>query len=176
MACCGRALFVRGAHRTCASAHTHRRPMPNAPHAYRHGTAAQDCDFAFGPYEARRRQLRLLGRRRCFHERGWQHGAQRQAVQVCVWYSLSGAAGGPAVGCQSCKLSHGCTHVRATKSATRMSIRLRCTPSCREKYQNDLRPDITKGPWSYEEDYVLALAHSRLGNKCVHKSTLADIE
>ena len=31
--------------------------------------------------------------------------------------------------------------------------------------RNDLRPDITKGPWTLEEEYILAVAHSQLGNK-----------
>lgn len=35
-------------------------------------------------------------------------------------------------------------------------------------FRNDLRPDITKAPWTLEEEYILAVAHSQLGNKWVH--------
>ncbi|KAL6765738.1 Homeodomain-like protein, partial [Haematococcus lacustris] len=41
----------------------------------------------------------------------------------------------------------------------------RTAKQAREKFRNDLRPDISKGPWSAQEEYVLALAHSQLGNK-----------
>lgn len=36
---------------------------------------------------------------------------------------------------------------------------------CREKWKNDLRPNISKDPWSLKEEYVLALAHSLHGNR-----------
>lgn len=36
---------------------------------------------------------------------------------------------------------------------------------CREKWKNDLRPNICKEPWTLKEEYVLALAHSKHGNR-----------
>ncbi|PNH01884.1 Myb-related protein 3R-1 [Tetrabaena socialis] len=36
---------------------------------------------------------------------------------------------------------------------------------CREKWKNDLRPNINKEPWSLKEEYVLALAHYQYGNR-----------
>jgi hypothetical protein len=36
---------------------------------------------------------------------------------------------------------------------------------CREKWRNDLRPDISKEPWSLREEYLLALAHSQVGER-----------
>lgn len=36
---------------------------------------------------------------------------------------------------------------------------------CREKWKNDLRPDISKEPWTLQEEYILALAHSKHGNR-----------
>ncbi|GIL77109.1 hypothetical protein Vretimale_3210 [Volvox reticuliferus] len=36
---------------------------------------------------------------------------------------------------------------------------------CREKWKNDLRPNICKEPWSLKEEYVLAVAHSLHGNR-----------
>jgi hypothetical protein len=36
---------------------------------------------------------------------------------------------------------------------------------CREKYRNDLRPDICKDPWQAKEDYILCRVHSEVGNQ-----------
>jgi hypothetical protein len=36
---------------------------------------------------------------------------------------------------------------------------------CREKYKNDLRPDISKAPWTTREEYILARAHAVVGNQ-----------
>lgn len=36
---------------------------------------------------------------------------------------------------------------------------------CRERYYNQLNPDIKKGPWSDEEEAILMKAHEELGNK-----------
>ncbi|KAF5835427.1 hypothetical protein DUNSADRAFT_7415 [Dunaliella salina] len=35
---------------------------------------------------------------------------------------------------------------------------------CREKYKNDLRPDLSKSPWTGQEEYILARAHCEIGN------------
>lgn len=40
----------------------------------------------------------------------------------------------------------------------------RRAPQCREKWKNDLRPGLTKEPWSLQEEFMLALAHSKFGN------------
>ena len=44
-----------------------------------------------------------------------------------------------------------------------------CPPSpgkqCREKWKNDLRPDICKDPWITREEYILARLHSEVGNQ-----------
>jgi len=31
--------------------------------------------------------------------------------------------------------------------------------------QNDLRPDLSKDPWSSQEEYILARAHCQIGNQ-----------
>ncbi|GAX72556.1 hypothetical protein CEUSTIGMA_g12.t1 [Chlamydomonas eustigma] len=36
---------------------------------------------------------------------------------------------------------------------------------CREKWKNDLRPDINKEPWTAREEYILARLHSEVGNQ-----------
>mmetsp|Transcript_40401 Transcript_40401/g.89733 ORF Transcript_40401/g.89733 Transcript_40401/m.89733 type:complete len:648 (+) Transcript_40401:247-2190(+) len=36
---------------------------------------------------------------------------------------------------------------------------------CREKWKNDLRPDISKDPWTSREEYILARLHSDVGNQ-----------
>ena len=36
---------------------------------------------------------------------------------------------------------------------------------CREKWKNDLRPDICKEPWTTREEYILARLHSEVGNQ-----------
>ena len=36
---------------------------------------------------------------------------------------------------------------------------------CREKWKNDLRPDICKDPWTGREEYILARLHSEVGNQ-----------
>lgn len=36
---------------------------------------------------------------------------------------------------------------------------------CRERWHNHLNPDINKGPWTEEEDRIIAEAHEKLGNK-----------
>ncbi|KAG2379378.1 hypothetical protein C9374_007517 [Naegleria lovaniensis] len=36
---------------------------------------------------------------------------------------------------------------------------------CRERWHNHLNPDINKGPWTEEEDKIIADAHEKLGNK-----------
>ncbi|KXZ46859.1 hypothetical protein GPECTOR_40g593 [Gonium pectorale] len=41
----------------------------------------------------------------------------------------------------------------------------RTAKQCREKWLSDLRPGIDQGAWALQEEYVLALAHSRVGNK-----------
>ncbi|KAK7269363.1 hypothetical protein RIF29_22088 [Crotalaria pallida] len=36
---------------------------------------------------------------------------------------------------------------------------------CRERWNNHLRPDIQKGPWTEEEDKIIIEAHRELGNR-----------
>ncbi|GFH08051.1 uncharacterized protein HaLaN_02951 [Haematococcus lacustris] len=36
---------------------------------------------------------------------------------------------------------------------------------CREKYKNDLRPEISKAAWIPSEEFILARAHSEVGNQ-----------
>ncbi len=36
---------------------------------------------------------------------------------------------------------------------------------CREKWKNDLRPDICKDPWTTREEYILARLHADVGNQ-----------
>jgi hypothetical protein len=36
---------------------------------------------------------------------------------------------------------------------------------CRERWHNQLDPDISKAPWSEEEEKILEIAHKELGNK-----------
>eukprot|EP01043_Picozoa_sp_COSAG02_P040040 COSAG02_NODE_3208_length_7162_cov_236.150538_3_plen_370_part_00 len=36
---------------------------------------------------------------------------------------------------------------------------------CRERWQNHLRPDVNKGPWSPEEDQKLVRLHNEMGNR-----------
>ena len=35
---------------------------------------------------------------------------------------------------------------------------------CRERWQNHLRPDVNKGPWTDEEEGILMRAHREMGN------------
>ena len=41
----------------------------------------------------------------------------------------------------------------------------RISKQCRERWHNHLNPEISKNPWSQEEDRAILAAHSRLGNK-----------
>jgi len=43
---------------------------------------------------------------------------------------------------------------------------------CRERYKNQLDPNISRNPWSVEEDQVVLEAQSRLGNRWMHIATL----
>ncbi|KAG2491470.1 hypothetical protein HYH03_010255 [Edaphochlamys debaryana] len=36
---------------------------------------------------------------------------------------------------------------------------------CREKWRNDLRPDISKEPWSSREEYIVCRIHCQVGNQ-----------
>ena len=38
---------------------------------------------------------------------------------------------------------------------------------CRERWHNQLRPNITKAAWSVEEETALVQAHARVGNRWV---------
>jgi len=38
---------------------------------------------------------------------------------------------------------------------------------CRERWQNQLDPDVRKGPWSDEEEQLLIAVQKRYGNKWV---------
>ena len=44
-------------------------------------------------------------------------------------------------------------------------VSTRSGKQCREKWKNDLRPDISKDPWTLKEEYALAVAHSKVGNR-----------
>ena len=37
---------------------------------------------------------------------------------------------------------------------------------CRERWHNQLRPEIKRDPWTGDEEDILIEAHRRLGNKC----------
>ena len=37
---------------------------------------------------------------------------------------------------------------------------------CRERWHNQLDPDISKAQWTEEEDLILFQAHRKLGNRC----------
>ncbi|GAX76315.1 hypothetical protein CEUSTIGMA_g3761.t1 [Chlamydomonas eustigma] len=41
----------------------------------------------------------------------------------------------------------------------------RSAKQCRQKWLNHLRDGISKDPWSLQEEYVLAVLHSKIGNK-----------
>jgi hypothetical protein len=41
----------------------------------------------------------------------------------------------------------------------------RTPKQCRERWHNHLNPQINRGPWTAEEDRVLALRHRELGNR-----------
>jgi hypothetical protein len=41
----------------------------------------------------------------------------------------------------------------------------RTPKQCRERWHNHLNPHINRGPWTAEEDRVLALRHRELGNR-----------
>ncbi|KAJ1489995.1 C-Myb R2r3, partial [Baffinella frigidus] len=43
---------------------------------------------------------------------------------------------------------------------------------CRERYKNQLDPNISRDPWSEEEDEVVLEAQSRLGNRWMQIATL----
>ncbi|KAK7401213.1 hypothetical protein VNO78_12536 [Psophocarpus tetragonolobus] len=45
------------------------------------------------------------------------------------------------------------------------SLHGRSGKQCRERWLNHLQPNITKGPWTLEEDMILIRAHQELGNK-----------
>ena len=45
------------------------------------------------------------------------------------------------------------------------SVPGRTGKQCREKWKNDLRPDISKEPWTSREEYILSRAHSEVGNQ-----------
>jgi hypothetical protein len=40
----------------------------------------------------------------------------------------------------------------------------RTPKQCRERWHNHLNPQINRGPWSFEEDRILALKHRDIGN------------
>ncbi|CAD5125382.1 DgyrCDS13619 [Dimorphilus gyrociliatus] len=44
-------------------------------------------------------------------------------------------------------------------------IKGRTGKQCRERWHNHLNPDISKGPWTEEEDKLIYELHSKLGNK-----------
>ena len=46
-------------------------------------------------------------------------------------------------------------------------IQGRTGKQCRERWHNQLNPDITKAAWTTEEELVLLQAHRELGNKWV---------
>jgi hypothetical protein len=41
----------------------------------------------------------------------------------------------------------------------------RTAKQCRERWHNHLNPQINRGPWSTEEDRILAMRHHELGNR-----------
>jgi hypothetical protein len=55
----------------------------------------------------------------------------------------------------------------ANWSTLAMKIPGRKGKQCRERWQNQLDPDVRKGPWSEEEDQVLIEAQKKYGNKWV---------
>ncbi|EAY19115.1 Myb-like DNA-binding domain containing protein [Trichomonas vaginalis G3] len=44
-------------------------------------------------------------------------------------------------------------------------LQSRTPKQCRERWHNHLDPKINKGPWTHQEDIILAQKHSELGNK-----------
>ncbi|KAG2440093.1 hypothetical protein HXX76_004207 [Chlamydomonas incerta] len=45
------------------------------------------------------------------------------------------------------------------------SVPTRSGKQCREKWRNDLRPDISKDPWSSREEYIVCRVHCQVGNQ-----------
>ncbi len=46
-----------------------------------------------------------------------------------------------------------------------LSVPGRTGKQCREKFKNDLRPNIIKDPWTSREEYILARSHCTIGNQ-----------
>jgi hypothetical protein len=53
-----------------------------------------------------------------------------------------------------------------------LPLPLRAGKQCRERWHNQLRPEIKRDPWMGDEEEILIEAHRRLGNKCVHTSLI----
>ena len=56
--------------------------------------------------------------------------------------------------------------VHGTKNWRLIASQLNRSPKqCRERWNGHLNPTINKGPWSFEEDLILAQKQNELGNK-----------
>lgn len=56
-------------------------------------------------------------------------------------------------------------HGEGSWSSISKSFPGRIGKQCRERWHNQLRPDIRRDAWTNEEETLLAAAHARLGNK-----------
>jgi Myb-like DNA-binding domain len=56
-------------------------------------------------------------------------------------------------------------HGEGSWSSIAKSFSGRIGKQCRERWHNQLRPDIRRDAWTDEEEALLAEAHARLGNK-----------
>jgi len=45
---------------------------------------------------------------------------------------------------------------------------------CRERWHNQLRPDIKREAWTDAEEIILIQLHLKVGNKCVLQSDIRD--
>lgn len=50
-------------------------------------------------------------------------------------------------------------------SAIASYLQGRVGKQCRERWQNHLRPDVNKGPWTTEEEEMLVQLHAEMGNR-----------
>eukprot|EP00798_Chlamydomonas_sp_ICE-L_P024522 gene24522-10126_t len=66
---------------------------------------------------------------------------------------------------QSIGRSGGVLHGSIDWTEISKSLPGRTGKQCREKWKNDLRPDISKTAWTALEEYVLVRSHSVCGNK-----------